>query len=827
MARFHPPPSLPPPPQALINEWLWHLHPPPSSHHQHHLSVSSHVETNETVVVPPIICSRDEGRSNGIFFGENPLTFTFPFLLFQFFVIVLLTRLFRFLLKPLKQPKFVSEIIAGILLGPSFLRHNAWFSSNVAVPGKAEHIMSNIGVMGFMFFLFVYGVKMDTSLIRKTGKKHMSIALISILVPSISAFSVALTMRHDMDKELAKITSIAGISMYLGLSSCPIIFIILKENNLLSSEVGRLAVSTGLIGDLVGLIIAIIFEAGKQGDTGALRALWFMISFVFFSFIFFGIIRRAMLWICDTTPEGHVVKSTYVTNIILGIFVASFLTDFVGLSIGAGALWLGLVIPAGPPLGTTMLERTETVMTEFFLPFSYLMIGYNTDVYAMISAGWSHVYPLFCMSLTAYAVKFLCTWLTTVYWQMPLRDGLPLSLILSLKGHVEIIMFMHWLDKRMIQPAGYTILVLMTLAATAILTPLIMLVYDPTKPYMVNKRRTIQHNPPDTDLVVVLSILDRESVNGILNLLELSAPTPASPMSISVLQLIELSGRTNPVFFDHAKQPVPPKYRFVQAINALTHFQSFKGFDSVKLSFFTAITSKQTMYQDICELALDKKATLIILSLHQGPVTHNLEGAIVPVGGSRTVISQILAQAPCSVGILVDRSENWSLISGHNSVAGSFGRSGLRVAVLFLGGADCREALVYADRMVASNGELYLTVVRFLAYNHEGETETEKKLDDGIMTWFWVKNERNDRVEYREVVVGDGEQTVGEIRMMNDESYDLWIVGRRQGMNPVILSGLSNWSENEDLGVIGDYVASVDFSKSASVLVIQQQILRG
>nr|KAJ0191058.1 hypothetical protein LSAT_V11C800434580 [Lactuca sativa] len=61
---------------------------------------------------------------------------------------------------------------------------------------------------------------------------------------------------------------------------------------------------------------------------------------------------------------------------------------------------------------------------------------------------------------------------------------------------------------------------------------------------------------------------------------------------------------------------------------------------------------------------------------------------------------------------------------------------------------------------------------------------------------------------------------------MNSEDYDLWIVGRKLGVNPILIEGLSSWSENLELGVIGDYVASVDLGSTASVLVVQQQVLR-
>ncbi|KAJ6345628.1 hypothetical protein OIU78_008314 [Salix suchowensis] len=54
-------------------------------------------------------------------------------------------------------------------------------------------------------------------------------------------------------------------------------------------------------------------------------------------------------------------------------------------------------------------------------------------------------------------------------------------------------------------------------------------------------------------------------------------------------------------------------------------------------------------------------------------------------------------------------------------------------AVLFLGGADSREALAYADRM-PPNPEVSLTVIIwFLSYNIIGDDEMEKKLDGEVV----------------------------------------------------------------------------------------------
>ena len=361
-------------------------------------------------------------------------------------------------------------------------------------------------------------------------------------------------------------------------------------------------------------------------------------------------------------------------------------------------------------------------------------------------------------------------------------------------------------------------MVLLTTMITAICTPLISVLYDPTKPYMVNKRRTIQHTAPGTDLRILLTIQDQDSVAGFINLLEASNPTAATPFAITALCLIELVGRANPVFIDHQRQrSVPAQYAACLTIHKALGFYQETRSECVKLHSYTVVTPKRTMYQDICEQALLNKSTLIVLPFN--PET--LDGAGERRAGVRSVNSFVLSHAPCSVGIFVDKGHLRNPL-----MAASFGHAPHHFAVLFLGGADAREALAYADRMLG-NPEVSLTVVRFLSYNGEGDSEMEKKLDDGVVTWFWVKNEANDRVIYREVVVRNGAETVAAIQAINDGSFDLWIVGRQQGINPVLLHGLSDWTENlHELGIIGDYVGATDFGGSASALVIQQQILR-
>ncbi|GAB4824316.1 hypothetical protein Ancab_007204 [Ancistrocladus abbreviatus] len=745
------------------------------------------------------------------------IDYSFSYILLEASLFLVITRILQFLLKPFRQPKVISDAIAGIIVGPSVLGRSKLFASHV-FPQNARFMVRNLGLMGFMYFLFITGVKMDLGVIKKAGKKQWSVALVGVILPHMILLPLGFATRKHMDKELAKISSIGGVSSAVIITTFPVIYNVLRDLNLLSSEIGRLALSTVIISDCIGLIIIAAFEAAKQGEARSLNALYYLVSLFALSGIVVGGVPQLMTWIKRRTPEGRSLGQNYVTIILLGVFVIGFMTDFIGVAIGNGPLWLGLAIPDGPPIGSTLVDKMEVIMMEVLSPFSYTTIGLLTDVHAM-SSCWSCVGPLFMLALVGYSSKLISVVVTTWYLNMPFREGLTLGLMLSLRGQVEFLLYLHWMDWKMVKTPNFTMMVLLTIVSTGVISSLISFLYDPTRPYMTNKIRTIQHNYPNSKLRIVASIYDEESVASLLSLLNVSNPSVSSPFAIYAIYVIELIGRASPVFIDHSQQAEYWDSSSEAIHHALNLYEENQS-DSIEVQFFTSVAPQKTMYQDICELALVKKASLIILPFHKKHL-NSLGVAGEVRRGMQSVNSNCLLNAPCSVGILVSKTAlERSVFAASTSC--SFPQ---RFVMLFLGGADAREALVYADRMVGDR-RVSLTVIRFLTHNLQGDNEKERKLDDGVVTAFWVKNETNERVVYKEVVVSNGGDTLSAIQALDDGSYDLWIVGRGSGINPLLLHGLSNWNESPELGVIGDILASMDFSTTSSVLVVQQQVLR-
>lgn len=329
-------------------------------------------------------------------------------------------------------------------MGPSCLCRLPKFAAWM-FPGQSAFIFRNIGSFAFMYFMFVSGVKMDLLTIKRATKKQWYIGMFGMVVPVIATGGVALLVRNSLEPEMKKGSSIWGVSASLAITSFPVLHPIIRELNLLSSDIGRMALATAVIGDLVGMYGIIAFEAAKQGEARPMAALGYLISLVLMFITIFGGNRMLMFWIIKRTPEGKPVEQFYIVAILAGVLVWGFISDFLGIALANGPMWFGLAIPDGPPLGATLVQKCESFISDILMPFAYINMGLMTDVFAM-SATWSTLQPLFLIILTGYMSKFVSTLFMTRFFEMPIKEGVTLSLIMSLRGQVEFLLFIHWLD---------------------------------------------------------------------------------------------------------------------------------------------------------------------------------------------------------------------------------------------------------------------------------------------------------------------------------------------------------------------------------------------
>jgi hypothetical protein len=389
----------------------------------------------------------------------------------------------------------------------------------------------------------------------------------------------------------------------------------------------------------------------------------------------------------------------------------------------------------------------------------------------------------------------------------------------------------------------YSVLMCSSVAITAVSVPVAGCLYDPARRYAVYKRRTLQHLKPDADLRILACIHDESHVSGTLALLEASHATPQTPIGLYLLQLVEIAGRSAPVFIPHNPRrnasriaaPNAPSTDVDRIINVFFRHELRHPEGAVSVHPFTTISPYSSMHDEVCRLAVEKRTSLILLHYHKH---HLLAGGVHASVGLRVVNRKVLEVAPCSVAVFVDRNAgNVGLCnfipgplqdcSGSSTASSGLSSSGPQfraaVAALFFGGGDDREAMSYVARMARHPG-VTVAVVRFLPARGIKDDPADRRVDNRAIEEVKALAARSRNMQVREELVGDMERIVEVLRGLDKAGYDLVIVGMRHRWYPVMpANGLSDWSECPELGVIGDLLASSDFDTPYSVLIMKQQ----
>ncbi|KAI4306887.1 hypothetical protein L6164_030128 [Bauhinia variegata] len=151
----------------------------------------------------------------------------------------------------------------------------------------------------------------------------------------------------------------------------PVLSQALLELNLITSELGHIALSSAMINDALEWVSLVVgaMTRNRQHSAQFLTCYLLMICLCVF------ITRPAMLIIEKRTPEGKPVKEIYIVLILLGVLIMAAISDIIGLSFLQGPLLLGLIMPNGAPLGTTLAEKSEVIILQFLLPLFFIYIG--------------------------------------------------------------------------------------------------------------------------------------------------------------------------------------------------------------------------------------------------------------------------------------------------------------------------------------------------------------------------------------------------------------------------------------------------------------------
>ncbi|KAL8201043.1 hypothetical protein R6Q57_012382 [Mikania cordata] len=764
---------------------------------------------------PPLM----KATSEGVFQGNNPLDYALPLVIVQICLVLVLTRVLAYVLKPLRQPRVIAEIIGGVLLGPSALGRNTDYLQTI-FPKKSLPVLDTLANIGLLFFLFLVGLELDLTSLRRTGKKALSIAVAGISLPFVLGICVSFILRATVSKGVNPGPFIVFMGVAMSITAFPVLARILAELKLLTTDVGKMAMSAAAVNDVAAWVLLALAVALSGSGRSPFVALWVFLCGSAFIFLCSFAIPPIFKWMSQRCPEGEPVDEVYVCATLGTVLAAGFVTDAIGIHALFGAFVVGVLIPKDGPFAAALVEKVEDLVSGLFLPLYFVSSGLKTNVASIQGVeSWCLLGLIICAACLG---KIAGTVVVSLWCNVPFSEALALGLLMNTKGLVELIVLNIGKDRGVLNDQTFAILVLMALVTTFITTPSVIAVYKPAKKPAKSeyKHRTVYRKGFSTgQFRMFFTFHGIRNLPTMINLIEASRGTgKKETLSVHAMHLMELTERSSAILMVHKARrngsPFWKKNPNAGSDQIVVAFEAFKHLSKVSIRPTTAISAVSSMHEDICDEAETKKATMIILLFHKHP---RLDGHLETTRAEyRHVNRKVLEHAPCSVSILVDRG-----FGGSSHVSASNVDS--LVTVLFFGGHDDHEALAYGARMAEHPG-INLVVVRLLLDQNVANSDSvsvvinEPPTDDDVIAEFKEKLLKSNTNKYVERTVKNASEAIEVIR--DHTRCNLILVGRMP--EGELVASMRKRSECPEMGPIGNLLISPELHVTASVLVVQQ-----
>ncbi|KAK5582198.1 hypothetical protein RB653_003781 [Dictyostelium firmibasis] len=418
--------------------------------------------------------------------GLNPLTDPVCLFIVQLLLIVVVSRLLGYLLNFVKQPPVISEVITGILLGPSVLSRSPAFGGNVFPAGTAITTLNVIANIGLIFFMFMIGLEVDASILKKNLKASMIISLSSIILPFAMGIGLAATLYQFMPfhKDSPTTPNFGLFCVFVGvaisITAFPVLARILNERNLMGSRVGVSSLAAASVDDVIAwILLAVVVSWGnniKSGTDGVnLSALWTFLMLIGF-LLFMGTVGRfGMDFIYKFFVKTEAQKHNMLVVILICTLVSAFFTQVIGVHSIFGAFVMGIITPRIDGFHIHVTERIEDFITIIMLPLYFTYSGLRTDLSSIDSgpAGGLTIFIIFIACLGKIGGATLASRFTKKSW----RESLTIGFLMNTKGLVELIVLNIGLDIHVLDKTTFTMFVIMALVTTFMTTPIVHFIW--------------------------------------------------------------------------------------------------------------------------------------------------------------------------------------------------------------------------------------------------------------------------------------------------------------------------------------------------------------
>ena len=388
-------------------------------------------------------------------------------------VILLVARLFGSIFHYIGQPRVVGEMTAGIVLGPSVLGVFFPSASTHLFPASSLPTLTALSQLGLLLFMFAVGLEVDLKLILKQRFTVILTSNVSILAPLALGIVFARFVYPELAGERVAFTPFAlFVGTAMSVTAFPVLARILKERNLLSTDLGRVAISCAAVDDVTAwLLLAIVTGVVHSAASWTHLAATLLGLLVFIGFMLV-LVRRAIELLQAHYQEKDADGGFFFALILL-MLAAGWATDRLGVHPLFGAFVAGLAVPKDGGWAAKSVQRIESVTLALLLPLFFALTGLRTRIDLLVG-GRAWVLTLAIIAIAIFG-KLAGAALTSRLSGMEWRNCLAVGVLMNTRGLVELVVLNAGLELGILSSRLFTMMVIMALVTTFMTSPLLAL----------------------------------------------------------------------------------------------------------------------------------------------------------------------------------------------------------------------------------------------------------------------------------------------------------------------------------------------------------------
>lgn len=394
----------------------------------------------------------------------------------QLVVILICCRIVGLLAARFGQPQVVAQMIAGVLLGPSFfgLLAPEWkdwlFPWDPAQTSRdTQSYLFPASQFGLALYMFIVGMEFRVDILSRYWKASVFVSMAGMIAPFVLGAGLGWYCQRNTSLFTPE-TNLSEAMLFLGASLCitafPMLARIIHFKGLTGTKMGTVAIGAGAVGDACAwCLLAVVVASFKNQLSDAIFRIAAGAAFVVAALVVVRPLLRKLEWLF--LSGGQLSERGLVLAVAL-MALGAWITDALGFHVVFGSFVIGAIVPRGA-ITRDLVARVEPFTVAILLPLFFTYSGLNTQVGLLASANLALVF--LAILVASMVGKGGACYLAARWAGVTHREAMGIGTLMNARGLMELIIIDIGLERGLITPGLFSALMMMAVVTTLMTSP--------------------------------------------------------------------------------------------------------------------------------------------------------------------------------------------------------------------------------------------------------------------------------------------------------------------------------------------------------------------